>query len=107
MLLDIMKINNITVEELAKELDVSTSQIYTWNRKGINKNHRCWNILHAKFPALKPKETKHTIKDIPDKRTRNQRPRKGLVLTDVDIQEYKEESRKSSLFPTIKFKSTK
>lgn len=107
MLIELMKLNNISIVELAKKLDVSTARIYQWNNKGISKTDPHWNKLHAMFPALKPKEQRLTIKGIEDKRATNKRPKKKLVLTDTDISPYKETSRKSEVFPNIRFKSTK
>lgn len=107
MLIDLLKINNTSITELAKELDVSVSRIYYWNARGIYQTDRCWNKLHTKFPSLKPKQRPTTSKGKEDKRITNKRPKQKLVLTDTDISSYREESRKSELFPTIHFKSTK
>ena len=107
MLINLLKINNISIAELAKELDVSVSRIHKWNRNGVYKTDPHWNKLHTMFPSLRPKQQPTTAKGKEDKRITNKRPKQKLVLTDTDISSYREESRKSELFPTIHFKNTK
>ena len=107
MLLELMKINNISMTDLCKELDVAPSRIYHWNKKGIYKSDRCWNKLHAMFPSLKPREERTTAKGTTDQRVKNQRPKKEFILANEDKPVYKEERRLSEIFPNIQFKSTK
>lgn len=101
MLLELMKLNNISVSQLAKELNVATSQIYKWNREGILESNPYFPRLKRRFPSLLPKKPKITQKGIEDKRNNNGRPKKELILRDTNVQTPKEKKFKSELLPNI------
>ena len=103
-LLEHMRCRKISTAQLAKLLDVSVSQIYTWNRKGISKNNKHFRKLKELIPEVQPKEERITAKGEEDKRYKAGTKKKKLVLTDTDIPSYVEPEFESSLFPKIKFK---
>ena len=108
-LLDLMKIHGKTVTDLAKELDVSASQIYKWNREGISIN--CKHYLHLKqlIPQVIPKEITVTLAGKEDGRIRAGRKRKELNPTTIPKNNNDPEKEFiSTLFPkiTIRNKTT-
>ncbi len=101
MLLELMKLNNISASQLAKELNVSTSLIYQWNKKGILETNPSYPALKRRFPSLIPREPRITQKGTIDQRSKAGRPRKELTLSDTDFTMNKEKKFKSSLLPNI------
>lgn len=101
MLLELMKLNNISVSQLARELQVSTSQIYQWDKKGILETNKYFPMLKRRFPSLIPKEPKITKKGEEDKRYNSGRPKKELILFDTEEKPPQETKFKSSLLPNI------
>ena len=102
MLIELLKINNISITDFAKELGVSVTQIRRWDKNGILETNPHWNKLHCKFPSLKPKPSRITKKGTNDKRGRDGH-KKQLKLTDTSLPSYVEPEFKSSRFPNIKF----
>lgn len=100
-ILDIMKQTNLTVTDLAKKLQISTSQIHRWNRNGISKNNPHFYKLKEILPEIQPKEERITIKGEEDKRSKIKRKQKQLNLTETDIPSYQEPEFKSTTFPKI------
>ena len=101
-----MKSQKITMDHLAKELDVTHSQIYKWNREGISINCKHYLKLKTIIPELQPKEITITKYGKEDTRFKAGRPRKHtLVLTEVDSEPPTETEFTSDIFPRIKIKN--
>ncbi len=103
MLRYVLKINNVKPSDLAKELDVSLTQIYKWDKEGISKDNPHWEEIHRKFPGIPPKEPKKTKKGLKDKRSKSGKKKKKLILTETDLPSYKEPEFKSKRYPNIRF----
>lgn len=103
MLIELLKINNISITDFAKELGVSVTQIRRWDKEGILETNPNWNKIHYKFPSLKPKPPRTTKNGLDDKRGQSGRPKRQLKLTDTSLPSYAEAEFKSSRFPNIKF----
>lgn len=97
---EIMKMRNITVKELASTLDVSTSQIYKWNREGISRHNPHFYKLKEILPEVQPKEPLLTKQGEEDQRYRAGRKRIKSTLSITDS-ETKEKEFESALFPKI------
>jgi len=100
-LLTIMKIHDITVNELATKLDVATSQIYRWNKKGISQHNPHFKQLKEILPEVKPKEKTLTKNGKEDSRYKAGRKKKKLILTETNIKESEKKEFKSKVFPKI------
>ena len=103
MLIELLKINNISITDFAKELGVSVTQIRRWDKEGILETNPHWNKIHCRFPSIKPKPSRITKKGTDDKRGQSGRPKQQPKLTDTSIPSYAEAEFKSSRFPNIKF----
>lgn len=103
-LLDIIKEKGLKPSDIAKQLDISTSQIYQWNKKGISQNNPHYYKLKEIIPEIIPKEPKLRLDEKYDLRSGNSRPKKELILKDTDIPSYQEKEFKSKLHPKINFK---
>lgn len=104
-----MKIHGKTVIDLSKELDVSASQIYKWNREGISINCKHYLKLKEVIPQVIPKEITVTSEGKEDGRIRAGRKRKELNLTTISQNDSNPEKEfASTLFPkiTIRNKTT-
>ena len=91
-LIEIIKHHGYTVNELAKELAVSPTQINRWNREGILTNNRHYPILKEMFPEIKGKE--------PANANMKGGTKRELYLTDTDVHPPPEEIPTSSPLPT-------
>ena len=101
-LLGLMKMKNITKEELAKKLDISVTQIYKWNKHGISKNNRHFKKLQSILPEVKPREPTLRINQEEDQRYNSGRKRQASpILTETNIKSPIEKEFVSSLFPKI------
>lgn len=99
--MELMKIHGLTVADLAKALDISISQVYTWNRKGISKHNPHFKKLKQLIPEVQPKEELVTKDGKEDLRYKAGRKKKQLKLTETDLPSYQEKKRRSAIFPKI------
>ena len=89
-LLDILKQKNITVAEVAKKLNVATSQVYRWDRIGINPNNPHYEDL-----LVLAGETLETTE--PSKKAEIHRPPKQLILAECSLQRNPTKQRPTGL----------
>jgi hypothetical protein len=78
-LLDLLQKNNLSVITVATKLKVATSQVYRWDRIGINPN----NPHYRDLLVLVGEELETTE---PSKKAKITRPPKQLDLVDCDLQ---------------------
>lgn len=100
-LMDIIKKNEISPLQLAQKLDISVTQVYTWNRKGISKHNPHFYKLKEILPEVQPKEELLKKNGEEDGRYRCGRKRKQLSLSETDLSESQETEFESTLFPKI------
>ena len=101
-ILDMMKEKKISTSDLAKELDISVSQIYKWNKEGISRNNKYFNKLQELLPGLQPKETPLRTNGTEDRRYNSGKKKKtSLYLKDTSIETPEEQAFQSTLFPKI------
>lgn len=105
-ILEIIQKHGTTITDIAKELDVSVTQIYYWNRKGISANNKHYFKLKQLLPEIIPKEVTVRKNEEEDQRFKSGRKKKELKLKDSDLPEYEEKEFRSSIFPTIRKKPT-
>lgn len=105
-ILEIIRKNGLTITDIAKELDISVSQIYYWNKKGISANNKHYFKLKQLLPQVIPKEVTVKKNEEEDQRFKSGRKRKELKLKDSDLPRYQEKEFRSSIFPTIRKKTT-
>jgi len=103
MLIYVLKQNKMKPGDLAKELGVSLSQIYKWDKEGISEDNPHWNEIHKRFPGIPPKQPKLTKKKLKDGRGRAGRKKKKLTLQETNLPSYQEPQFKSKRFPNISF----
>lgn len=98
-----MRMNEVSIKELANTLDVSTSQIYKWNREGISKYNPHFKKIKEIFPEIQPKQQLIKKNGEEDGRYRSGRKKQQrLTLNKEEIIEFsKEKEFKSTLFPKI------
>ena len=106
MIIEEIKKANRTISDVAKELGISTSQIYRWNREGIKINNPHWKKIKEMFPNIEACSGNITAAGTEDKRGRSNRL-KVLRTTETSIPSYTEPKFKSVLFPNIKIKQKK
>ena len=99
--MNLIKEQGLTIVQVAKELDVSTAQIYQWNKKGISIKNKHYKKLKTLIPKLKPKETTLTKTGEEDQRFKAGRNKKSLELLDADTTPNTEKDFESTLFPKI------
>ena len=99
--MDLMEAQNITIQDLAKKLDIATSQVYYWNRNGISKNNKHFPELQRILPGIIPKETTLRIDEEEDRRYNSGRKKNKLKLSDTNLIPYVENEFSSTLFPKI------
>ena len=99
-LLDLMKSQGLTIIDLAKDLDVSVSQIYKWNREGISINCKHYRNLKRLIPQVTPKEITLTKNGEEDGRVRSGRDKNKFTPVQ-ETNSYQEEDFQSTLFPKI------
>lgn len=100
-LLEKIKQKNQTPSTIAKELGVSTSQIYRWAKHGISANNKHYKKLEQLIPNIIPKEVRLRTNGKEDTRYNSGRKQTKLKLADTDLQEYTEPQFNSELFPKI------
>lgn len=103
-ILELIKTNGLTVLEIAKELDVATSQIYYWNRNGISENNKHYLKLKKLLPQLEPKATTVKLNGEEDGRYKAGRKPKQLNLFETNVEKPKPLTRTSTFFPRIKIR---
>lgn len=104
--LEMIQKQGLSIAELAKELDVSVSQIYYWNKKGISANNKHYFKLKQLVPQVIPKEVTVKKNEEEDQRYKSGRKRKELKLKNSNLPGYQEKEFRSSVFPTIRKKTT-
>ena len=102
-LLDLMKQHRISMTDLSKQLDISVSQIYKWNREGISLNCKHYLAIKQILPELEPKEILLTKDGKEDGRYKAGRKKKTAIKINQDPGKKEEPQLKSTLFPTIHF----
>ena len=106
-LLTLLKKKNMTVTELAKELDVFPSQIYAWNKNGIASNNKHFKKLQSILPEIEAKENTLRVNGQEDRRYNSGRKRKTTLNLNDDIPtSYSPKPKEftSTLFPKIKIR---
>ena len=103
-LLDLMTNQGLSITDLAKELDVSVSQIYKWNREGISINCKHYLALKRLIPQVIPKEITVTKAGEEDGRVRSGRSKKKYT-DELENGNSPEKEFKSVLFPKIIIKN--
>lgn len=103
-LLEIIKDHQLKPGDIAKAMDISVSQIYHWNKKGILKTNPHYPTLKKLFPELQAKDTKAKNNGDEDLRSYNMRPKTSLELEDSNLPSYIEPKFRSTENPSIRFK---
>lgn len=105
MLFRLFDEKGIDYREVAKELDISTAQLYRWNKNGIPSNSKYYDKLKEIVPELKPKTPTLKKDGSLDMRVNGARKKKTeLHLTETDIETPPEERERESMFPKITFR---
>lgn len=105
MLLRLLDEKGISYIDVAKKLDISTAQLYRWNKNGISNNSKYYEKLKEIVPELKPKEPTLKKDGSLDMRVNGARKKKTeLHLTETDIKTPSEEKNRDSIFPKITFR---
>lgn len=106
--MELIKKQGLSTIDLAKKLDVSTAQIYQWNKNGISVKNKHYKKLKELIPELKPKETTLTKTGEEDQRFKAGRTKKTLNLSNANMNPHTEKEFESTLFPkiTIRTKTT-
>ena len=102
--MNLMKKRKITTIDLANKLNISTSQIYQWNKKGIPATNPHYKQLKELIPELQPRAETLKTNGQKDGRYKSGRKPKQLHLTETTLPDYKEPEFKSTVFPKIIYK---
>jgi len=106
MIIQMIRQRGLAVTDIAKELDVATSQIYYWNKHGISKNNKHFEKLQKILPEIKPKEPTLRIDEQEDRRYNSGRKTSKLHLTTLqnNLKPKPQSPVTSTLFPKITIK---